>query len=131
MICYECIFGGTPFYDENNLVKNICEKVLNYKTILLIPHPFGKNKRKASSGCIKFMRRLLCDCDQRMKLDEIKTCDFFNSIDFEKLSSMTPPIIPGRVQNSKSKKMTGLPDYVPLNYESNLDFIGYTYNHYS
>lgn len=140
MIAYECLMGGTPFYDEEAEnrpnrkpdVSRIMYKVSNYRDYLQIPFP-GKSM---SPEAISFLRGLLCDASCRMRYDQIRAHAFFRLIRWEKLRSMPAPIIPEIACDPASLQPNStspqLPLYKPagIQKDPNLDFPGYTFNRY-
>ena len=140
MIAYECLMGGTPFYDEvaeeaggnNPCMKRILHKVSNYEKYLPIPFP-GVS---VSEAAVSFLRGLLCPAQYRFRYDQIRTHAFFKGVDWSRLKSMKAPIIPkesrARQPDDPSNKHQ-LPKYEPLGIlkDRNLDFVGYTYNKFS
>jgi protein-serine/threonine kinase len=137
MIAYECLMGGTPFFDEDaesrpggkQDVHRILHKVSNYKEFLQIPFP-GKN---ISSEATSFLRGLLCDPSVRMRYDQIRSHAFFRGIGWSRLHQLTAPIVPaGEENNRPSNKSPQLPLYRPsgMKKDPNLDFVGYTFNRF-
>lgn len=138
MIAYECLMGGTPFYDEvaeetggiNPCMKRILHKVSNYESYLPIPFP-GVS---VSEAAISLLRGLLCPAQCRLRYDQIRTHAFFKGIDWSSLKSMTAPIVPKEERSKNDESSTlQLPKYEPLGIlkDRNLDFVGYTYNKFS
>jgi protein-serine/threonine kinase len=140
VIAYECLMGGTPFYDESADtrpgkkpdVKRILHKVMNYREYLPIPFPGKIISPEAAS----FLRGLLCEASVRMRYDQIRMNVFFKGIDWNRLDEMAAPILPS-IHGSPKPPVTGkaepLPLYEPLgiNKDRNLDFVGYTFNRFT
>ena len=135
MIAYECLMGGTPFFDEEAEnrpnrkpdVRRILHKVANYRDHIQIPFP-GK---PLSIEGIGFLKGLLCDVSCRLRYDQIRSHAFFRSIRWEKLLEMSPPIIPRvPLDLEPSSKSPQLPLYRPVGMKKdpNLEFVGYTFN---
>ena len=133
MIAYECLMGGTPFYDEaadsrpgkKPDVKRILHKVLHYKEYLPIPFP-GKS---VSAEGISFLKGLLCEAGSRMRYDQIRAHPFFRGVPWTRLRDLQAPITPAASDDS-AVDGNALPAYMPqgINKDRNLDFVGYTYN---
>jgi protein-serine/threonine kinase len=139
MIAYECLMGGTPFYDDTAVpgekpnVKRILQKVLNWNQYLPIPYP-GKH---ISPECASFLRGVLCVAENRLKYDQIRTHPFFASIGpWENLQLMRPPIGPtmtARLETSATATTTSaLPGYCPTGImkDRNMEFVGYTFDRF-
>ena len=140
MIAYECLMGGTPFYDEiaeeapagevNPSMKRILHKVSNYEIYLPIPFP----GIPVSDCAVSLLRGLLCPAQRRMRYDQIRSHPFFRGIDWTKLKLMRAPIVPNdspsRSAKDTLKQSVHLPKYEPVGIlkDRNLDFVGYTYN---
>ena len=138
MIAYECLMGGTPFYDEvaeeaggetNPSMKRILHKVSNYEVYLPIPFPGVP----VSEAAVSFLRGLLCSAARRLRYDQIRSHVFFRGIDWLRLKSMKAPIIPSTessVDSHELKPIINLPKYEPVGIlkDRNMDFVGYTYN---
>lgn len=139
MIAYECLMGGTPFYDEEAEnrpnkkpdVNRIMQKVANYRHYLQIPFP-GKS---ISTEAVSFLKGLLCDASCRMRYDQIRAHAFFRSVNWERLRTMRAPIVPEIANESLKPNANSpqLPLYKPsgIQKDPNLDFAGYTFNRYS
>ena len=139
MIAYECLMGGTPFYDEiaeeagdaNPSMKRILHKVSNYEIYLPIPFPGVP----VSDAAVSLLRGLLCPASRRMRYDQIRSHQFFRQIDWTKLKSMKAPIIPEDPSSANETKHHNihLPKYEPVGIlkDRNMDFVGYTYNKFS
>lgn len=138
MITYECLMGGTPFFDEEaesrpggkQDVRRILHKVANYKEYLLIPFP----GRHISPEATSFLKGLLCEAPQRMRYDQIRSHAFFRGIAWSRLHQLPAPIVPvNQDENNKpGNNSPQLPLYRPvgMNKDPNLDFVGYTFNRY-
>ena len=141
MIAYECLMGGTPFYDEvaeelgtpnnSSSMKRILHKVSNYEKYLPIPFP----GIEVSEPAVSFLKGLLCPAAKRMRYDQIRAHAFFKRIDWSRLHEMKAPIVPSEDCSSARSKRNNvqLPKYEPLGIlkDRNLDFVGYTYNKFS
>ena len=131
VIAYECLMGGTPFYDETAEarggkpdIKRILHKVVNYKEYLPIPFP-GK---QISAEAVSFLKSVLCEAQLRMRYDQILAHPFFQGLPLHNMRALRAPIQPGEV------KLLGptvsLPPAEPggMAKDRNLQFVGYTYN---
>jgi hypothetical protein len=154
MIAYECLMGGTPFYDDavatevgvggddqnfgvetsarGGGMKRILYKVLNYEKYLPIPYPGIPVSKEA----VLFLRGLLCPSHCRMRYDQIRSHEFFRGIDWTRLRYMQAPFdvptaLPGDTDSKRT--MIVLPPYEPVGIlkDRNLDFVGYTYNKFA
>jgi serine/threonine protein kinase len=139
MIAYECLMGGTPFYDETigdngcggaNGMKRILYKVINYEKFLPIPYPGIPVSREA----VSFLRGLLCPSQLRMRYDQIRGHEFFRGIDWTKLRDMQAPfttIAPGPSENAEKIPPTIPYEPIGILKDRNLEFVGYTYNKFA
>ena len=137
MIAYECLMGGTPFYDEaietrpnkKADIRKILFKVAHYREYLKIPYPGRSTSGEAQS----FLRNLLCEAPMRMRFDQIRAHPFFKGIVWSNLHRMQAPILPTtglRAHEGGTVNTSVLPAYTPMGImkDRNLDFVGYTYN---
>lgn len=134
MIAYECLMGGTPFYDEDvesrpnkkPSVKRILHKVANFKQFLPIPFP-GK---RISPDAVSFLNGLLCEAPQRMRYDQIRSHAFFKPLNWKNLRQSRAPIVPVIARSPDSGPSPQLPLFKPLGMQRdpNMDFVGYTFN---
>ena len=136
IIAFECLMGGTPFYDENASgtkkpdLSRIVHKVKNYKEYLLIPFPNAK--QILSKEAIDFLKGILCDANLRINFAQIKLHPFFKElgVPLHDLRSLKAPIVPAQtfVYNNYAKDLHALPQPTKNPRDKNLDFVGYTYN---
>lgn len=137
MIAYECLMGGTPFFDEGTVtrpdkkpdVKRILHKVINYKDFLPIPFPGVQISGEAAG----FLKGLLIEASGRMRYDQIRAHAFFRTIKWDRLHDMPAPILPEGSLVPVTGHQKPLPAYQPLgiNKDKNMDFVGYTYNRFT
>ncbi|KAF4663098.1 hypothetical protein FOL47_005897 [Perkinsus chesapeaki] len=131
VIMYECLMGGVPFADSRNSPDRIMQKVMNYRRYLHIPYP-GK---KMSPEAEDFLKKILCDKEQRLTYKQIRNHPYFKGLDWDRLHDMEPPIKPqvfsiaDRGGNFDKFSEVPLPSYKPSGQrkDKNLDYVGYTY----
>jgi len=92
VILFECMCGYPPFYAEEPM--QTCRKILSWRTSLAFPR---EHASKLTPNAIDFVRKLICDPDQRLGLrgsGEIKAHPWFTGVDFEKIRERDAPFIP-------------------------------------
>lgn len=89
-IMYEMLVGYPPFYSDDPMTT--CRKIVYWRTFLRFPPEVHM-----SAEAKDLIQRLLCDADDRLGtrgVQEVKEHPFFTGIDWENLSTTTPPYIP-------------------------------------
>jgi serine/threonine kinase 38 len=92
VILFECMCGYPPFYAEEPM--QTCRKILSWRTTLAFPR---EHAAKITPTAIDFVRRLICDPDQRLGLrgsGEIKAHPWFAGVDFDRIRERDAPYIP-------------------------------------
>ncbi|RLN88113.1 hypothetical protein BBJ28_00015768, partial [Nothophytophthora sp. Chile5] len=92
VILYECLVGYPPFYADEPV--QTCRKIVNWKQSFGFP---PEAKARLSPQCMDFIRRLICNADNRMgtgSVEEIKRHPWFNGVDWTTLRSVHAPYIP-------------------------------------
>ena len=92
VILFECLCGYPPFYADEPM--QTCRKILGWRTSLAFPR---EHASKLSPTCLDFIRKLICDPEQRLGLkgaQEVKAHAWFASISFATIASSTAPFVP-------------------------------------
>lgn len=136
MIAYECLMGGTPFYDENAKpnekpnINRILYKVARFEQFLPIPYP----DKRVSNECTSFLKGILCEASSRMNYGQMRSHPFFRPLahNWDNLHKLRAPLTPACVPIVPSPHSSGLPGYVPsgIMKDRELDFVGYTFNRF-
>jgi serine/threonine kinase 38 len=87
VICFEMLYGCPPFYSEDQAT--MCLKITNWRSYLQFPP-----NRGVPDSAVDFMKRLLCDPQDRMSFDAIKAHPFFEGVDWSKLRQYRAAFIP-------------------------------------
>ncbi|CAK4069816.1 unnamed protein product [Aphanomyces euteiches] len=91
VILYECLVGYPPFNADDPM--STCRKIVNWKQTLVFP---AETIQTLSPHCIDFIRRLICNADQRLDLSRIKSHPWFAGIEWKSLRTQPSPHIPAR-----------------------------------
>lgn len=86
-IMYEMIVGYPPFHSESQL--DTCQKILNHKDNLQFPSDI-----EIDSEAKNLILGLLCEEEKRLKLEDLKSHNFFKEINWEGIRTETAPFIP-------------------------------------
>lgn len=92
VIMYESLVGFTPFISDTP--EEVYNKILNYKYSFDIPN---KIIETLSEDCINVLLDFMESADRRLGkggIEEIKASQWFNTIDWETLPFIRPPICP-------------------------------------
>jgi len=92
VILFECIAGYPPFYSEAPM--DTCRKIIHWRKSLAFPR---ECVNRVSPACLDFVRRLLCDSDQRLGAHgstEIREHPWLQGIDFAHIRELDAPHIP-------------------------------------
>jgi len=86
-IMFESVCGYAPFHVKDK--KQTCMRILNYRHTLRFPtrlrvNPFAK----------KLIQSILTNTEDRMTFEQIKTHQWFDTINWDKLQEMDAPYIP-------------------------------------
>ncbi|KPI85379.1 putative protein kinase [Leptomonas seymouri] len=87
VIMYEMLYGIPPFYSQNP--NSTCHKIKNWREYLNFPH-----NEKIPADAVDFMKRLICEPEERMEYDVIRQHEFLSTMDMENLRSLKAPYIP-------------------------------------
>ncbi|ETW05140.1 AGC/NDR protein kinase, variant 4 [Aphanomyces invadans] len=91
VILYECLVGYPPFNADDPM--STCRKIVNWKQTLVFP---TETIQSLSPHCVDFIRRLICNADQRLDLARIKAHPWFHGIEWRTLRTQPSPHIPSR-----------------------------------
>jgi len=89
VILFECLCGYPPFYADSPM--DTCRKIIHWRKSLVFPRDCVN---RLSETCVEFVRRLICDPDQRMGMNgpqEIKDHAWLKPINCEKIRDMHAP----------------------------------------
>jgi len=92
VILFECVCGYPPFYAEEPM--QTCRKILAWRSTLAFPR---ERAAKLSPTAIDFIRRLICDPDQRLGLrgsGELKSHPWFAGVNFDTIRDKEAPFVP-------------------------------------
>ncbi|DAZ95225.1 TPA: hypothetical protein N0F65_003460 [Lagenidium giganteum] len=120
VILYECLVGYTPFYADEPM--QTCRKIINWRQTFAFP---PEAKAKLSPECMDFVRRLVCNADNRLgtnSLQELQQHPWFRGLDWNNLRNMQSPYVPPGgsefeatlVQLQKTSPESNLPLYNEL-----------------
>ncbi|KAJ9444632.1 putative serine/threonine-protein kinase ndrB [Diplonema papillatum] len=87
VIMYEMLCGYPPFYAEDPM--QTCQKILRWREYLHFPRECNLD-----TDAEDFIRKLLCEPEQRLAYEQIKEHSFFASITWEDLHSHPPSLQP-------------------------------------
>ena len=87
VICFEMLYGCPPFYSEDQAT--MCLKITHWRSYLQFPP-----NRGVPDTAIDFMKRLLCDPQDRMDFEAIRTHPFFEGVDWTRLRQYRAAFIP-------------------------------------
>lgn len=86
-VMYEMLFGHPPFMASTAI--NTARNIVRWRESLRFP-----KVPVVSEAAIDLIRKLLCDADDRIGFDEIKSHPFFDGIDWDHIQDMEPPYVP-------------------------------------
>ncbi|CAK9015920.1 Serine/threonine-protein kinase 38-like (NDR2 protein kinase) (Nuclear Dbf2-related kinase 2), partial [Durusdinium trenchii] len=92
VILFECLCGYPPFYADSPM--DTCRKIIHWRKSLVFSR---ECVQRLSPACLDFVRRLICDPEQRMGMsgsEEIKEHPWLKDIDFERIRERTAPHVP-------------------------------------
>mmetsp|Transcript_101296 Transcript_101296/g.285618 ORF Transcript_101296/g.285618 Transcript_101296/m.285618 type:complete len:787 (+) Transcript_101296:102-2462(+) len=108
IIMFEMLFGGPPFSDERHDPAVTSARVMRWRQHFIMPADprVGEPSRE-------LMRGLICDPQDRLSADQIRSHRFFKGLDFKRLREMEPPIKPvvnGPLDTSNFDEFSGAED---------------------
>lgn len=142
VVLYEMLFEKTPFYAES--LQETYGKIMNHEQLFSIPH--NDDKFQVSNEARDLISRLICKKETRLGrngLNDFKTHDFFNDIDWSNIRNKEPPFIPSVQDQYDTSNFDAQDDDMTRNIEPmprdhtkafegyHLPFIGYTFTEHS
>jgi serine/threonine protein kinase len=92
VILFECLCGFPPFYADSPM--STCRKIINWRQSLAFPR---ESVGALSPICLDFVRRLICDADQRLGsrgTGDMKSHMWLSGINFDTIADQPAPYIP-------------------------------------
>ena len=80
------LFGYAPFASES--FRETRKKIMNHREAFKIP------AGKVGAACEDFLRKLICEPEERMGFEEIRAHKWMEGVDFGCLEECTPPFVP-------------------------------------
>lgn len=87
VIMYEMLYGIPPFYSQNP--NSTCHKIKNWREYLNFPP-----NSNIPDDAVDFMKRLICEPEERMEYDAIRRHEFLAPLDMDNLHALKAPYIP-------------------------------------
>lgn len=87
IVLYEVMVGEPPFYNDSML--KTYGMIMNHKQHLSFSDDLG-----LTAEAIDLIKKLLCDKEERLTYDGIRSHPFFAGVDWDNLHTKTPPFVP-------------------------------------
>lgn len=107
-IMYEMLFGFAPFAAET--ARETAFNIVKWRQTLEFP-----SEPPVSQDAIDLISKLLCDAEQRLDFESIKSHPFFNGIDWDHLQELKSPYIP---PIRSEIDMSNFEDFIPKHIDS-------------
>ncbi|WWC90369.1 uncharacterized protein L201_005302 [Kwoniella dendrophila CBS 6074] len=132
-IMFECLVGYPPFCSEN--AHDVYRKIIDWRNHLFFPDDVHLSREAED-----LIRRMLCEADKRMTVEQMKQHPFFYGVDWTTIRDIDAPFVPHlRSITDTSYFPTDELDQVPevpsgadtgSDAKKDLAFLGYTFRRY-
>ncbi|GMK55161.1 hypothetical protein CspeluHIS016_0202170 [Cutaneotrichosporon spelunceum] len=132
-IMFECLVGYPPFCSEN--AHDVYRKIIDWRNHLYFPDDVHLSREAED-----LVRRMLCEADRRLTVEQLKAHPFFYGVDWATIRNIDAPFVPHlRSMTDTSYFPTDELEQVPdvpqvsdnsSNATKDLAFLGYTFRRY-
>ncbi|WVR09314.1 hypothetical protein IAU60_006379 [Kwoniella sp. DSM 27419] len=132
-IMFECLVGYPPFCSEN--AHDVYRKIIDWRNHLFFPDDVHLSREAED-----LIRRMLCEADRRLNIDQLKAHPFFYGVDWATIRDIDAPFVPHLKSMTDTSyfptdELDQVPD-VPVSADTggdakkDLAFLGYTFRRY-
>lgn len=129
-IMFECLVGYPPFCSEN--AHDVYRKIIDWRNHLYFPDDVHLSREAED-----LVRRMLCEADRRLTVEQLKAHPFFYGVDWSTIRNIDAPFVPHLRSGTDTSyfptdELEQVPEQVaPADAGSSatkdLAFLGYTY----
>lgn len=132
-IMFECLVGYPPFCSEN--AHDVYRKIIDWRNHLYFPDDVHLSREAED-----LIRRMLCEADRRLTVEQLKSHAFFYGVDWSTIRNIDAPFVPHLRSMTDTSyfptdELEQVPD-VPAGSDAgssatkDLAFLGYTFRRY-